>query len=155
MPVWLESLRKAMRPITNLRKNSCRSPIATKGYWPSHPGLYKNRYATIFSFSFQVALKLLMVLGRLDRILTRMVNAVRSLALIVNHVRSYQLTPSVRSKVVWTSISPSLSQGISLITAFTSVEDIDSLSVNKKLVFEEKKYSVFQMMKAPGLLSPD
>jgi pyruvate-formate lyase len=43
---------------------------------------------------------------------------------------------------------PSISQGNSWITAFTWVENIDSLAVIKKLVFDEKKYTMAELKKA-------
>jgi pyruvate-formate lyase len=43
---------------------------------------------------------------------------------------------------------PSISQGNSWITAFTWVENIDSLAAIKKLVFDEKKYTMAQLSKA-------
>ncbi|MDI6741111.1 MAG: pyruvate formate lyase family protein [Smithella sp.] len=43
---------------------------------------------------------------------------------------------------------PSISQGNSWITAFTWVENIDSLAAIKKLVFDEKKYTMAQLKQA-------
>ena len=43
---------------------------------------------------------------------------------------------------------PSISQGNSWITAFTWVENIDSLAAIKKLVFDEKKYTMAELSKA-------
>jgi pyruvate-formate lyase len=45
-------------------------------------------------------------------------------------------------------MDPSISQGNSWITAFTWVENIDSLAAIKKLIFEEKKYTMAQLKKA-------
>jgi len=45
-------------------------------------------------------------------------------------------------------MTPSLSRGNSWITAFTWVENADSLAAIKKLVFEEKKYTMAQLKKA-------
>jgi pyruvate-formate lyase len=44
--------------------------------------------------------------------------------------------------------TPSLSRGNSWITAFTWVENVDSLAAIKKLVFDEKKYTMSQLKKA-------
>ena len=45
-------------------------------------------------------------------------------------------------------MDPSISQGNSWITAFTWVENIDSLAAIKKLIFEEKKYTMAQLKNA-------
>jgi len=45
-------------------------------------------------------------------------------------------------------MTPELSQGNSWITAFTFVENIDSLAAIKKLVFDEKKYTMAELKQA-------
>ena len=45
-------------------------------------------------------------------------------------------------------MDPSISRGNSWITAFTFVENIDSLAAIKKLVFDEKKYTMAELKKA-------
>ena len=81
-------------------------------------------------------------------VLVRMVNAARSIA--ADHTpRPYLSAISERSVESGLDVmTPSLSRGNSWITAFTWVENIDSLAAIKKLVFEEKKYTMAQLKKA-------
>jgi pyruvate-formate lyase len=81
-------------------------------------------------------------------ILARMVNASRAIAADVTP-RPFLSAISERSVESGLDVmTPSLSQGNSWITAFTWVENIDSLAAIKKLVFDEKKYTMAQLKQA-------
>jgi pyruvate-formate lyase len=81
-------------------------------------------------------------------ILVRMVNGARKYAPRFTP-RPYLSAISERSVESGLDVNePSLSRGNSWITAFTWVENIDSLAAIKKLVFEEKKYTMAQLKKA-------
>jgi pyruvate-formate lyase len=80
--------------------------------------------------------------------ITRMVNAARAYAPEFTP-RPFLSAVSERSIESGLDVNtPSLSQGNSWITAFTWVENIDSLAAIKKLVFDEKKYTMAQLKKA-------
>ncbi|MDD5343721.1 MAG: pyruvate formate lyase family protein, partial [Smithella sp.] len=81
-------------------------------------------------------------------ILARMVNAARTFAPQFTP-RPFLSAISERSVESGLDVNePSISQGNSWITAFTWVENIDSLAAIKKLVFDEKKYTMAQLSKA-------
>jgi pyruvate-formate lyase len=81
-------------------------------------------------------------------ILTRMVNLARMIGPQFSP-RPYLSAISERSVESGLEVmDPSLSQGNSWITAFTWVENIDSLAAIKKLVFDEKKYTMAELKKA-------
>jgi pyruvate-formate lyase len=81
-------------------------------------------------------------------ILTRMVNLARMIGPQFSP-RPYLSAISERSVESGLEVmDPSISQGNSWITAFTWVENIDSLAAIKKLIFEEKKYTMANLKKA-------
>jgi pyruvate-formate lyase len=80
--------------------------------------------------------------------LVRAVNAGRTYA---PHYTPRPFLSSVSERSVESGLdvnTPSLSRGNSWITAFTWVENVDSLAAIKKLVFDEKKYTMAQLKKA-------
>ena len=80
--------------------------------------------------------------------IVRPVNRARSLASKMTP-RPYLSAISERSVESGLEVmEPSISQGNSWITAFTWVENIDSLTAIKKLIFEEKKYTMAELKKA-------
>jgi pyruvate-formate lyase len=80
--------------------------------------------------------------------IVRPVNRARSLASKMTP-RPYLSAISERSVESGLEVmEPSISQGNSWITAFTWVENIDSLAAIKKLIFEEKKYTMAELKKA-------
>ncbi len=81
-------------------------------------------------------------------ILVRPVNRARTLASKFTP-RPYLSAISERSVESGLDVNdPSISRGNSWITAFTWVENIDSLAAIKKLVFDEKKYTMAELKKA-------
>jgi pyruvate-formate lyase len=93
-----------------------------------------------------------------DAWITQMKTIFSILARMVNAARVYapEFTPrpflsGISERSVESGLdvmTPSLSRGNSWITAFTWVENIDSLAAIKKLVFDEKKYTMSQLSKA-------
>ena len=80
--------------------------------------------------------------------LTRIVGYSRKMAPIIGP-RPFLSGISERSVESGLDVNePSISQGNSWITAFTWVENIDSLAAIKKLVFDEKKYTLAQLKQA-------
>jgi benzylsuccinate synthase len=75
------------------------------------------------------------------------VNRARTLAPKLTPRPFLSVSLSEASKAASTR-SPSLERGNAWITAFTWVENIDSLAAVKKLVFEEKKYTLAQLKEA-------
>ncbi len=81
-------------------------------------------------------------------ILVRAVNRARTLAPTLTP-RPFLSAVSERSvESGLDTLSPSLERGNAWITAFTWVENIDSLAAVKKLVYEEKKYTMAQLKEA-------
>jgi pyruvate-formate lyase len=81
-------------------------------------------------------------------ILVRTVNRVRTLAPTLTP-RPFLSAVSERSIESGLDVlSPSLERGNAWITAFTFVENIDSLAAVKKLVYDEKKYTMAQLKAA-------
>jgi benzylsuccinate synthase len=81
-------------------------------------------------------------------ILVRAVNRARTLAPTMTP-RPFLSAVSERSiESGLDTLDPSIERGNSWITAFTWVENVDSLAAVKKLIFEEKKYTLAQLKEA-------